>query len=77
MNIDTEADSLLKKYGSGAAHGPECSVQKSGWRPLIEALSARGIAAPRITQIIKSEKGIRVPENTIQRHKRKVCSCHL
>ena len=77
MKVDAEADSLLKKYGTKVLHGPRCSVETSGSRALIEALSARGINAVRVMDILGKEKGIRVPSTSIQRHRRKVCSCHL
>lgn len=75
MKIDAQADALLKKYGNTVQTGPRCSVETSGHRVLIEALSVRGIPATRIQEIMRIETGKKVPSTSIQRHRRKACSC--
>jgi hypothetical protein len=77
MNVEAEADALFTKYGTGNNPGPKCGVERSGSRVLIEALAERGITSARISEIIQTEKHFRVPINTIQRHRRKVCSCRI
>ena len=75
MNVEAEADALFTKYGTGNNPGPKCGVEKSGSRPLVEALAARAITSARISEIIQTEKQFHISALTIQRHRRKACSC--